>query len=332
MRVFLLDLWLDLREKRLAPIAILLLAGIIIVPIALSKSATAPPPPPPTATTASAAAAQPIVATPAPAVSSKLQTYSSRDPFESNAATTSTTTSGSSSSTSTSTSTSTTTTPTTGTTGGGTNGTQPTTTTPSTGNTGNTTTGETKSVLFTYTVDLHFGQGNSVKAYKNVQRLDLIPDQTNPKIVFLGVTTSGKTAVFLVDSNIGVDTPGGKCKPSPDECTFLYLRPDGQHDQAILTDADGTVYHMRLTAIHRVTLSTSNGSTTNGKSNGKSGGSNRSPAFTGSVDNGKSNSDQSTNPGGEAPPGEPSQGSTFQQFFADGGGSSGSSDSGGSGH
>ena len=42
MRVFLLDLWLDLREKRLAPVAIILLAGIIAVPIVLAKSSKTP--------------------------------------------------------------------------------------------------------------------------------------------------------------------------------------------------------------------------------------------------------------------------------------------------
>jgi hypothetical protein len=39
MRVFLLGLWLDLREKRLAPVASLLLAGIVAVPIVLADRA-----------------------------------------------------------------------------------------------------------------------------------------------------------------------------------------------------------------------------------------------------------------------------------------------------
>jgi hypothetical protein len=215
---------------------------------------------------------------------------------------------------------------TTGTAGGGTTGTQPTTGTGTTG-TGNTT-GETKTTLFTYTVDLRFGQGGSVTAYKDVKRLDLVPDQKNPKVVFLGVTTTGKTAVFLVDSNVGVDTAGGKCRPSPDQCTFLYLRPDNDHDQAVLTDPDGNVYHLRLLAIHRVTVSSANGQTTTGNSNGN--GTSRSHAFTGSAD--KSNSADPAAPAGETPPGEPnSSASSFQQFFADGADSKTTSGSG-SGH
>jgi hypothetical protein len=315
MRVFFLDLWLDLREKRLTPIAILLLAGLIAVPIVLAKSEK-PVPPPPTATTAAAPAATVVVTQGQEQhVSSKLQTFSSRDPFEptghastTSTATTTTTTSG------TSTGTSTTTTPSSSGGGGATTGSGPTTT----GNTGTgNTTGQTKTTLFTYTVDLRFGTGGSMQAYKGVKRLDLIPSQDNPKVVFLGVTTTGKTAVFLVDANIGVDTPGGKCRPSNDECTFLYLRPETDHDTALLTDQDGTVYHLRLLAIHRVSVSSANGQSTTGSGNSNSNsGSNRSQAFTGSADS--NSSSDATTPAGDTPAGEPSNRSTFQQFFADG--------------
>lgn len=334
MRVFFLDLWLDLREKRLAPVAIILLAALIAVPVLLSKGSSSETPtattPTPTATVASAAV---IKGTASPgSTDSKLQTFSSRDPFEPTVrvVTTTTTTStpssssGSSSSSSSGSSSSGSSSTGTSTGGGATNGTQPstgTTTTPS--GTGNTT-GETKTTLFTYTVDLRFGQGGGVKAYNNVKRLSLIPTSDNPKIVFLGVTTTGKTAVFLVDNSIGVDTAGGKCKPSPDQCTFLYLRPDSDHDIAQLTDSDGTVYHLRLVGINRVTVSASNGSTGGGNSNGS--GSNgttkskNSPAFTGSVK--RENTDSSSSvPGQDSPPGEPQKNqSSFQQFFADGGG------------
>jgi hypothetical protein len=316
MRVFLLDLWLDLREKRLAWLAIVLIAAIVAVPIVLAKGSgeTTPPPPAPTATTASAAPVIQSQGQEGP-TESKLQTFSPRDPFEPTGST------GGGSSTG-GTTTGTTTTPT-GTTGGGAGGGATTGTQPSTGTgtgtgtngTGNTT-GETKTTLFTYTVDLRFGEGGSVEAYKDVKRLDLIPNADNPKVVFLGVTTTGKTAVFLIDSNIGVDT-AGKCRPSADECTFLYLRPDEDHDQALLTDSDGTVYHLRLLAIHRVSVSSSNGST--GGGSGNSGGkskSNRSPAFTGQAKR-KSSSDAATVPGEDTPPGEPDKRSSFQQFFAD---------------
>jgi hypothetical protein len=326
MRVFFLDLWLDLREKRLAPIAILLLAGIVAVPIVLANDKKEPPPAPAPTTTTTASAA-PVIQSDAGAgpVESKLQTFSPRDPFEptsspstggTGAATGATGATGSTGSAE----------PSTGTTGSGGGGGATTGTGPSTGTgtgtpgTGNTT-GETKTTLFTYTVDLRFGQGGDVQAFKDVNRLDLIPDADNPKIVFLGVTTTGKTAVFLVDKNIGVDT-AGKCRPSSDECTFLYLRPDADHDQALLTDADGTVFHLRLLRIHRVSVSSSNGNTGNSGNSGSGGNNNsgRSPAFTGQAKRKDTTStEDSTVPGEDnAPPGEPDKRSSFQQFFADG--------------
>ena len=45
MRVFLLDLWLDLREKRLAWLAILLVLAIVAVPIVLANDQASTPAP-----------------------------------------------------------------------------------------------------------------------------------------------------------------------------------------------------------------------------------------------------------------------------------------------
>ena len=46
MKAFVLDLWHDLREKRLWPVAVLLLAGLVAVPVLLAKPAEDPSPPP----------------------------------------------------------------------------------------------------------------------------------------------------------------------------------------------------------------------------------------------------------------------------------------------
>ncbi|MDQ5832875.1 MAG: hypothetical protein M3550_07450, partial [Actinomycetota bacterium] len=43
------NLWADLREKRLLPVAVLLLAGLIAVPVVLKKSPEEPPPAQPVA-------------------------------------------------------------------------------------------------------------------------------------------------------------------------------------------------------------------------------------------------------------------------------------------
>ena len=40
MKIFLLDLWHDLREKRLAPVAVVLMLGLVAVPVLLAKPAS----------------------------------------------------------------------------------------------------------------------------------------------------------------------------------------------------------------------------------------------------------------------------------------------------
>jgi hypothetical protein len=52
MKIFLLDLWHDLKEKRLAPVAVVLLAALVAVPVLLAKPSSAPSAPAPVANAA----------------------------------------------------------------------------------------------------------------------------------------------------------------------------------------------------------------------------------------------------------------------------------------
>ena len=52
MKIFLLDLWHDLKEKRLWPVAVVLLAGLVAVPVLLAQPADEPSTAPPAATAA----------------------------------------------------------------------------------------------------------------------------------------------------------------------------------------------------------------------------------------------------------------------------------------
>lgn len=299
MRVFLLDLWLDLREKRLAPVALGLLAAIVIVPFVLASSDPGTPPPPPPAQS-SAESRLPTVAVPADGgeIDSRLTAFDPRDPFEPRAAATiggggedggdvgaaeddAGATGGGDAG---------------GTTGGGDTG-GGTTGGGDTGTTGGGTTGdptppggdtgtERRTVFFTYTVDVTFGEFGEERRRRGVERLEILPDEDNPVAVFLGVTTSGRTAVFLVDP--GMEATGeGVCRPSRDECTFLYLRDEGDRNTALLTDEDGTVYRLTLRDIDRVESDAQGNRDDDSTSRGE-----RSPAFTGSTRD-------------DAPPGEP---------------------------
>lgn len=302
MRVFLLDLWMDLREKRLAPVALALLCGLLIVPFVLASGEPDPPAPPPTV--AAEEDELPNVSIPADGetIDSRLTAFDPRDPFEPRAAaqatpagtaggTTGDTTGGATGGGDTGGST---VTETGGDAGSGTTGGGDTTSGGTTGGgtTGGGTTGggttDRRTVVYTFTVDLLYGEFGNERRHRSVNRLELVPSEDDPAVVFLGVTTSGRTAVFLVDERFTV-TGEGVCRPSPEECTFLYLREAGDRNSAILTEEDGTRNRLSLRDIDRVAVE----SQARGEADDdRSGSGDNNPAFTGSA-------------GRSAPPGEP---------------------------
>lgn len=276
-------IWYDLREKQLWPVALGLLAAIVAVILLLpedSKEVAEEPTPP--------AVQQPeelkelVTLDSATVEDSDLEVFSVRDPFRSLADISATGTTGTDGTTGGAAGSGTATTGT-GTTGGGTTG---STGGGTTGTGGGGTTGSTpppppppaeKREVFTFRVDMTFNkEGGTPRRIRNIDALELIPDSDRPYLVFLGVTKSLRTAVFLVNDEFEVETEG-RCEPSPATCTFLYLRTDSESDDAVLsrTDAAGNVtrFEFQLDAIDRVLASSeSNGSTnTNGQS----------PAFAG---------------------------------------------------
>ncbi|HWH44849.1 MAG TPA: hypothetical protein VNT32_08960 [Thermoleophilaceae bacterium] len=264
MKVFVLDLWEDLREKRLAPIAAALLLAIVALPVVVLKPSAsdeaedAPLP----ATAGVSEADRAIVALAGDAISSggsSLDVFTPSDPFrprgkaaqallaaaddalgggevpatakDEPAASGGDKGGGASGG---------------GSTGGDTGG----------GTTGGGDTGTSKPkkpaepVSYTYTADLRFGKSDRERLYRGVQRLDVVPRSGTPVLVFMGVSPTAKSAIFLVDSSIE-QHGDGRCKPSPEECTFLYLTLERGHDLHYFTTAEGERYAVRLTDINR---------------------------------------------------------------------------------
>jgi hypothetical protein len=283
MKNFLLDLWHDLRAKRLWPVAVVLLAGLVAVPVVLSKKAEAPEVAPPAPTAAKAEAEKPEG--PAQLAEVKLEELGQgsgsslsafddpNNPFApprkvleaarrkeegspAGQATGSASTGGAPKINS----------PSIGgdvnvdlgggslggagggtvdTGGGDTGGTGG-----DTGDTGGGDTGETKTTSYTYVVDLTFSANNRRRTIKGMEKLDILPDPASPLLIFLGVTPNAGNAVFLVDSTL--DTAGeGTCKPSNSECAFLYLGPGSEHE---FTNDEGDSYTLRVDEIRRVKL------------------------------------------------------------------------------
>jgi hypothetical protein len=254
MKIFFLDLWQDLQAKRLAPIAVLLVLALIAVPVVLSKPAkTAGPPPVHAARSApdpkDLKALASVKLANADERGSSLDTFDPSDPFrppksitkkkeaDTNApSSVAGNTSGGSTSGDTS--------------GGGDTG----STGGTTGGTGGGTTGgtgggdQTQTVQYRYVVDVTFITNGHARHIKGLERLQMLPSENSPLLLFLGVTPKAGNAVFLVDSTL--DAAGeGRCKPKASECAFLYIGAGSEH---AFTNDDGDSYRIRIDEIRKV--------------------------------------------------------------------------------
>lgn len=267
MNVFLLDLLHDLRAKRLVPVAIALVVALVAVPVVLLKGGGEEPSS--EAPVAGAAAASRPGTVPAvqaveqgPGGSSDLGVFDPKDPFKSalgarkrstadgtaQLVTPSAGAGGSSSSAA----------PSSGGSNGASSGPPATgegidlngpSKSPSTGNTPTAIRPVRKN--YTYVLDVKFGQTGNERTRKGVKRLDILPNDRDPVVVFLGVASDVKRAVFLIDSRIS-QSGEGACRPSVKSCTFLYLRDEKDRNEQFLTDEQGREYHLTLLDIRKV--------------------------------------------------------------------------------
>jgi hypothetical protein len=255
MNVFLLDLWHDLKEKRLWPVAVVLLAALIAVPVLLAKPAAKSSAPAPVA---NAAGPKPDVLKQLAKVKlgedevgdgSTLGAFNPSNPFnppkgaikkEKGPGTASAGPSPAGGS------------PTTGdngstvTPGGGTTGDVPGGL-PGGGDTGGGAP-TTTTTVYKYVVDLTFTANGHKRRIKGMEKLDMLPNQSAPLLIFMGVTPKGSSAVFLVDSTLKA-AGEGKCKPSAAKCAFAYI---GAGSEYIFTEDDGDSYTVRIDEIRKV--------------------------------------------------------------------------------
>jgi hypothetical protein len=266
MKIFLLDLWHDLRAKRLWPVALVLVVALVAVPVVLSKPAAEPPAP---AKPSARKAPDPKDLKALAAVKleesgeqrgSSLGTFDPSNPFRppkavtkrsrENSGVDSTITSqaggdsGGSSSDGSGT----------GSIGGGGGG-----DTGSTGGTGGGDTGSTggggdtgsdtpQTEQYTFVVDVTFTANGRTRRLKGMERLDMLPSVESPLLLFLGVSANAGNAVFLVDSTL--EAAGeGRCKPRASDCAFLYLGAGSEHE---FTNEEGDSYTLRIDEIRKV--------------------------------------------------------------------------------
>jgi len=263
MHTFLLDLWHDMRSKRLWPFAALLLVAIAAVPFTMVKKEQ---PAPPTATppTQAQTASDKLPTIALDDVSSKtpsnLSAFSEKNPFKplndlpkvdkadegenktvdlgespdsGSAGGSDVTSAGSSGGGSSS--------------GGSSSG-------GGSGSGAGSYVGP-RTTYYTYRADIRFGLAGKAKAMKQVEAFTLLGDDKEPAAMFMGVTDDHRFAVFAVDTARYESEGEHECKPTPEQCEFVYLKVGEDGNETTLTSLDASKsYDLELTSIKRIVL------------------------------------------------------------------------------
>jgi hypothetical protein len=281
MTTFLLDLWQDLRAKRLWPVAVALFAGMVAVPVLLLKPASSTPPPTTAAVTSKDGQLPAVTLDASSVAGSHLDVFKQKNPFSAGSdALPSSDGSGTGD----------------GTVGdsvgdaagnGGDGGSGAPGGDTGSGGGGSTAPGGSSTPpvdpidgkpvepgihYFTYTADVLFGSRGHAKAYKSMTQLDVLPDSNAPVVAFMGVQDGKAATFFIADPAFRADGEGS-CSPSPDNCMFLTLRKDEDHNEETLSAQNGTIeFELKVTGLHvkRLSQDQVQGDTTPDKSSKRS--------------------------------------------------------------
>jgi hypothetical protein len=260
---FLLDIWADLKAKRLAPIAVGLAVALVAMPALMLKGEETPTAGPlPIVPAASSDGAEVQLAEELAEGGSKLDSYKARDPFDglvkpqedSGASGTAVAPGdaaaddgaddiakalGGGS-------------PLSG--DGGSS-------TPSLGGSGGglTTGGSPQPPVsvkrpgskFTYQLDVKFGRPGREKRYRSLSRMSFLPSPDVPALLFMGVPVDAGSALFFVHPSLS-HAGEGECIPNKAECNFLELAVGREHFLSV----NDYEFRIHLLDIKRVKLST----------------------------------------------------------------------------
>jgi hypothetical protein len=127
-------------------------------------------------------------------------------------------------------------------------------TTGSTGSTDNSSSKKSSNDPSTaYKIDIKFGEPGKTASKKNVAALTPFPSADNAYIVYIGAKDGGKTAVFLISTDVKA-TGDGICDPSETNCKTVEMGA-GDTELFEVDDADGTTvsaqYELKVTKIHK---------------------------------------------------------------------------------
>lgn len=238
------NIWQDLREKRLWPVAVLLALAIVAIPLLLTKSAAQPTAdqtaiPTPTEDTRVAVSRDDGDAA-SSGTGSALDRFAEGDPFtppgriaaKGGGVAASASTAGPSDGES-------------GAIGGG-GGSDSPASSPDSPVPPPVT--RTETTAFEYVADVTFWNGDRRRQLRGLRKLDMLPNQSAPVLIFMGTSGQGGNAVFLVDSTLKT-TGEGHCVPNRANCAYVHIGPGSEQ---LFTTETGDAYRLRVDEIRRV--------------------------------------------------------------------------------
>jgi len=100
-------------------------------------------------------------------------------------------------------------------------------------------------------VDVRFGAAGATARRQTLHRLDLLPSRSHPVVVFLGLLKDAKTAEFLISSRAHVEGDG-RCVPSSRDCRTVLLKAgDTEFFDVVADDGSDQQFQLDLLAVRR---------------------------------------------------------------------------------
>jgi hypothetical protein len=111
--------------------------------------------------------------------------------------------------------------------------------------------------LDVYHLSLRFGraEASQLKTYHDVARLSPLPTADNPFFVYTGVLKDGKTAVFLLSSD-ATATGDGHCRPSPKSCQTIEVKEGDTEFFDLTVNGEPVQYQLDVVKVFKKGAST----------------------------------------------------------------------------
>lgn len=106
----------------------------------------------------------------------------------------------------------------------------------------------------TYAVAVRFGKDTSVPVRTDIARLTPLPSAQQPEVMFMGVLSTGRSAVFALRQDVGHTGPG-LCRPNHALCSAVVLKAGQTEHLTIPSAQTGGTPHSVILRVVKITSS-----------------------------------------------------------------------------